>query len=161
MRDVLVTYATRLGAARDIAEAVAAELRSHGDHVRLECMQDAPRVDDAELVVLGSGINAGHFYPEATAWIGAHLHLLAATKVVVFNTCLNAANPAKQDEALGYNTAIAQKTGAIAHATFAGRYEKAKVGRFGQLLLKVLRKPEQDNVDVTAARSWARELFDL
>lgn len=161
MREVLVTYATRLGAARDIAGAIAAELRANGDRVRLECMQDAPRIDGADLVVLGSGINATHFYPEATAWVGAHLQELAATKVVVFNTCLNAANPAKQDEALGYNNAVAQKTGALTHATFAGRYEKAKVGRIGRLLLKVLRKPEQDNVDTAAARRWAQELFEL
>lgn len=161
MRNVLIAYATRLGAAREIAEAIAAELRGQGDHVRLECMQDAPTVGDAELVVLGSGINAGRFYPEATAWISGNRPALEATKVAVFNTCLNAADPDKLDEAAGYNDTIVEMTGAVTAATFAGRYEKSKVGRFGRLLLKVLRKPEQDNVDRAAARRWAQDLSEI
>lgn len=159
MRQVLIAYATRLGAARDIAEALASELRGHGDVVRLECIQDAPGIDGAELVIFGSGINAGHYYPEAVAWLSANESELKATNVAVFNTCLNAANPEKIDEAEGYNAATVATLGAVRSATFAGRYEKAKVGWWARLWLKVLRKQEQDHVDRDAARCWVQALL--
>ncbi len=161
MRNVLIAYATRLGAAHEIADAIARELWSNGDQVRVECLQDAPQVRDAELVVVGSGINAGRFYPEAVAWLNANQPNLESTTVAVFNTCLNAADPGKQDEALGYNASAVELIGAAASATFAGRYEKSKTGFFGRLLLRILRKPEQDNVDRAAARAWAQELVEL
>ena len=34
---------------------------------------------------------------------------LRAVRVAVFNTCLNAADPAKRDDALGYNRAVADR----------------------------------------------------
>ena len=73
----------------------------------------------------------------------------------------NAADPGKQDEALGYNASAVEPIGAAASATFAGRYEKSKTGFFGRLLLRILRKPEQDNVDRAADRAWAQELVEL
>jgi len=129
MRNVLIAYATRLGAAHEIADAIARELRSNGDQVRVECLQDAPQVRDAELVVVGSGINAGRFYPEAVAWLNANQPNLESTTVAVFNTCLNAADPGKQDEALGYNASAVELIGAAASATCGSRSRTTSTGR--------------------------------
>ena len=64
MGTVLIGYATRTGAARDVAEEVAGVLRAVGHDVRLANLEQQPPIDGADLVVVGSGINASAFYPE-------------------------------------------------------------------------------------------------
>ncbi len=161
MGSVLVAYATRTGAARDIAAAVGDALGKAGHRVRVSSLADAPAVDGADLVVIGSGINATAWYPEASAWLDANQAALLATKVAVFNTCLNAADEAKHDDALGYNRVAADAVDAAASQTFAGRYIKEDVGFFQRLLLTVLGKGAQDHVDTRAATAWASELSPL
>lgn len=162
MAKVLIGYATRTGAASDIAETLAAELRASGDEVRLACLKDEdPQVDGVDLVVVGSGIHAGAWYPEASAWLTRHLEALQGARVAVFNTCLNAADSDKREEARGYNQDAIEKVGAIAGESFAGRYEKKRVGLFQRLLFTMMRQPERDLVDRDAARTWARELLAL
>ncbi len=161
MATVLIAFATRSGAARDIATAIDETLRADGHRVRLADLADGPRIEGADLVVVGSGINATAWYPEAAAWMDANQAALLATRVAVFNTCLNAADPAKRDEALGYNQAAAEAVDAAASETFAGRYVKEKAGFFQRVLLAILGKPSQDHVDTDAARAWARDLRAL
>ncbi|QIK72622.1 hypothetical protein G7070_10520 [Propioniciclava coleopterorum] len=161
MGSVLIAYATRSGAAHDIARALEAPLRQGGHRVRLASLADAPTIDGADLVVVGSGINATVWYPEASAWLDAHQAALLATKVAVFNTCLNAADPSKREEALGYNRPAVESVDAAASESFAGRYVKEEVGFFQRLLLAVLGKGSQDHVDTAKAAAWARELLTL
>ena len=128
MGTVLIAYATRASAAADIADAVAEVLRSAGHEVRVADVRTDPGVDGADLVVFGSGINASAYYPEATAWLKAKAADLVSTRLAVYNTCLNAADPEKRDAALAYNDGAATRCGAKASATFGGRYVTAKVG---------------------------------
>lgn len=159
MGKVLIGYATRSGAAADIAEAVADEFRGAGHQVRVANLEDQPRVDDASLVVLGSGINSASWYPEALAWVKESSAELHDTKVAVFNTCLNAADPAKREVALGYNDAVAGRCGSLASETFAGRFEPAKVGFLSKLLARFTGRKAQDHVDGRQAKAWADELL--
>lgn len=161
MGSVLVAYATRTGAARDIATAVGDRLQQAGHRVRISSLADAPAVEGADLVVVGSGINATAWYPEASAWLDANQAALLATRVAVFNTCLNAADATKLDDALGYNRAAVDAVDAAASQTFAGRYIKEDVGFFQRLLLTILGKGAQDHVDTAAATAWAGELAPL
>lgn len=161
MGSVLIGYATRTGAARDVAEEVAGVLRAVGHDVRLANLEQQPPIDGADLVVVGSGINASAFYPEATAWLKANQAELKATAVAVFNTCLNAADPEKRDAALAYNDGAVTRCGAKASATFGGRYVPAKVGWFSKLFAKATGQKAQDHVDAAAAKAWARDLLPL
>lgn len=158
---VLVAYATRSGAALDIATAIDAEIRAAGHRVRLASLAHAPSIDGADLVVVGSGIHATLWYPEASAWLDANQAALLATKVAVFNTCLNAADPNKRSEALAYNRAASDAVGAIASESFAGRYAKEDVGFFQRLLLALMGQADQDHVDTAKAITWAGELTQL
>lgn len=158
MTSILVGYATRTAAARDVAESVADVLRESGHTVRVADLKDQPAVDDAGLVVFGSGIQANNWYPEATTWATTNAEALRATRVAVFNTCLSAADPAGREQASSYNDAMVKLTKAEAHETFAGRYQPAKVGFFARLLMRTMKRAEQDHFDATAARCWAETL---
>ncbi len=161
MGTVLIAYATRTSAAADIADAVAEVLRSAGHEVRVADVRTDPGVDGADLVVFGSGINASAYYPEATAWLKAKATDLVSTRLAVYNTCLNAADPAKQDLALSYNDAVVTRHGALSSAAFAGRYVPAEVGWASKLLALVTRRRAQDHLDADAARAWAEALLPL
>lgn len=158
MGKVLVAYATRGGTARDIAEAVGAELRVTGQEVRVADLKTMPPVDGADLVVVGSGVNAGSWYSEATGWVAAEQGALRATRVAVFNACLNAAEPAKRAESLAYNAAMAERLGAEASESFAGRFVPQHVSWWRRWFLHTMQKPVQDHLDLDAVRAWASTL---
>lgn len=158
MTPVLIAYATRTASARDVALTAAETLRDAGHDVRVEDLKDKPTVDDAGFVILGSGIHAGSWYPEATAWVAAHAQELQARGVAVFNTCLCVLDPAAREQGLGYNATAVQRTGAAFSESFAGRYVPAKVGFLRRLLMRSMRKSAQDHFDPEAVRAWARSL---
>ncbi len=161
MARVLIGWASRAGAATDVAELLADELRKGGHDVAVEDLKGSPVGDGRDLVVLGSGVQAGQWYPEATQWIKANEPQLKKTRVALFNVCLNAADPDKRAEALGYNRAVTTKLSPLVEESFAGRYVPAKVSWLKRIFLRTLQKPGQDHVDETAVRSWGRKLGEL
>jgi menaquinone-dependent protoporphyrinogen oxidase len=61
---VWVTVASKYGATREVADAIAEELRRSHD-VRLRDAEEADGFDDAGAVVLGSAVYAGHWLEPA------------------------------------------------------------------------------------------------
>lgn len=161
MGRVLIGWASRAGAARDVAEAVASELRRAGHDVVVASLKESPSAGGFDLVVLGSGVQAGQWYPEATAWISAHRTELTGARVAVFNVCLNAANPSKRHESLGYNKAVVGKLSPVAQESFGGRYVPETVSWFKRQFLRTLQKPPQDHVDEHVVRAWGRTLAGI
>ena len=159
MATVLIGYATRSYAAKDVAAAIADEFSQAGHDARAVDLADKPAIDGAALVILGSGINSGSWYPEAVAWISDHADELVDAKVAVFNTCLNAADPTKRESAIAYNSTYVDKLDAVSSETFAGRYLKEKAGFFSRLFAKATGQKEEDLVDLGQARAWGRGLI--
>lgn len=158
MARVLVAYASRSGAAEDIAGAVAEVARGVGHDVTLSDLREKPALD-ADLVVVGSGIQAGTWYPEALGWLAGNAEALRSTGVAVFNACLNAADPAKRSDAVGYNRVHADKVGAVASESFPGRFVPSKVGFFRRVFLKTMQQQPQDHLDLDAVRAWAGDVL--
>lgn len=140
---------------------VVDELRLAGHDVDIADLKTSPSAHDRDLVVLGSGIQAGQWYPEAVAWASAHGAQSAGGPVALFNVCLNAADPAKRDESLGYNNVVAGRLTPVAQESFGGRYVPERVSWVKRIFLKGLQKPRQDHVDEVAVRAWARSLDEL
>lgn len=161
MGRVLIGWASRAGAAHDVADMLGDELRAIGHDVVVVDLKTRPTPLRHDLVVLGSGVQAGQWYSEATAWVSANAEDLAATRVALFNVCLNAANGDKRDESLGYNRPVAARVQPVAEESFAGRYVPEKVSMFKRLFLRTMQQSAQDHVDEAAVRAWARALMEL
>ncbi|RMB61540.1 flavodoxin domain-containing protein [Tessaracoccus antarcticus] len=161
MARILIGWASRAGAASDIAALLADELRALGHDVDVADLRTRPDASSRDLVVLGSGIQAGQWYPEASAWVAANESTLSTTRVALFNVCLNAAQPSKRDESLGYNKAVLSRVDPVALESFAGRYAPDKVTWFKRLFLRTLQQSAQDHVDEKAVRAWGREIVEL
>lgn len=158
MTSVFIGYATRSGASHDIAAVVSETLETIGCKALMADLRDQPALDDADLVVLGSGIQGGVWYPEATAWLAAHEEELRHRRVAVFNACLNAAKPGKRDDSLAYNDEAVKRTGAQISESFPGRFVPAKVGFFRRVFLRVMQQEPQDHLDLAVVRAWAAAL---
>ena len=161
MARVLIGWASRAGTATDVAHVLASELRGAGHHVDVINVKEDPGAADRDLVVLGSGIQAGQWYPEAMAWFSSHGTQFSGTRVALFNVCLNAADSSKRDECLSYNRAMLENLTPVAQESFAGRYVPEKVSWIKRQFLRTLQKPAQDHVDEAAIRAWGRTLAVL
>lgn len=162
MANVLVGYATRAGATKDVAEAIANGIGQAGHSVEVVDLKSPVDADGIDAVVVGSGIQAGVMYSEALDFLDRNATTLDGRPVAIFNVCMTASDPAQHEAALAYNKAAVGRAGnVVAQAAFAGRYVPAKVSWWKRWLLKGLNKSAQDNVDATKAQAWGREVAGL
>jgi menaquinone-dependent protoporphyrinogen IX oxidase len=82
---VLVTYATRYGSTRKVAESIAATLRSRGHKVELRAAEQAGDVAPFDAVVLGSPVFNQRWLPEANEFVNRNLNTLANRRVWLFS----------------------------------------------------------------------------
>jgi menaquinone-dependent protoporphyrinogen oxidase len=81
---VLVTYGTKHGSTREVAEAIAATLRNAGSDVALEPAGAVRDVTPYDAVVLGGSLYAGRWHPDARHLLSRHREELARRPVAVF-----------------------------------------------------------------------------
>lgn len=159
MNRVLIGYATRAGSTRDVAGILADEFRTLDCDVDVvDLARSKPSASGYDLVVVGSGINAGLWFSEATSWARTQAPDLSSVPVAVFNVCMYVAEPDRREETLAYNTQVAKMLDPVASESFAGRYDPEKVNWFKRLLMRSMKKSAQDDVDPATIRAWAREL---
>ncbi len=82
---VLLVYATRHGSTREVAQAVAEELRRAGAEVELCEASSAPAPDGYDAVVLGAPMIMG-WHKEARRYVKAHRQALARLPWALFVT---------------------------------------------------------------------------
>ena len=123
---VLVTAASKHGATREIAEAIARVLDEHG--VSAECV-DLDKVGDLgryEAVVLGSAVYMGQWLKEARSFIDWYAGELAERPTWLFSSGPIVGDPPKPDpadEAAGIHALEAAH--AREHKLFAGKVTRA------------------------------------
>ncbi len=83
---VLVAYASRLGSTVGIAERIASRLRSHGLDASAEEVAAVGAPVGYDAFVVGSGVYAGHWLKEATAFVDRNSGILATGPVWLFSS---------------------------------------------------------------------------
>lgn len=86
MTRILVAYASKMGATREIAEAISDELRNRGLSVDLRDMRQTISLNDYDAVVLGSAVYSSRWRPEATRFVRHHADGLASRAVWLFES---------------------------------------------------------------------------
>lgn len=94
---VLVAFASRYGATRQIAQQIGAVLTVAGHDVRVRPAAEVGDVRDHEAFVLGSSVYRGHWMEQATAFAEQHLTELADRPVWLFSSGMLADGPAPTD----------------------------------------------------------------
>ncbi|MHB0874409.1 MAG: flavodoxin domain-containing protein [Anaerolineae bacterium] len=163
---VLVTYATRYGSTREVAEAVAATLRERGLDAAVEPAKDVISLDAYGAVVLGAPLYIGSWHKDVDRFLTRHREALAGRPLAIF-----ALGPLDMDEK-GWQGArdmldkALAKTGWLTPVSlelFGGKYGPAKLNLLDKIIAALPASPlhglpASDVRDWAAIRAWASDL---
>ncbi len=159
----LVAYASRHGATRELAEALARDLMASDDARRVGlyaaavAAESRPDPSNWDAVVLGSAVYAGRWLPAAHEFAVRHAGLLRRRPLWLFSSGPIGEPPFPPDEPHDAGTL----TGMLAprgHRVFPGRLDVALLGFAERAMVTAMRAPLGDFRDWDAVRAWAGEI---
>jgi menaquinone-dependent protoporphyrinogen oxidase len=160
---VLVLYATRGGATRELAEQVAQELEQAGLAVDLQPVTTPVDVASYRAVVLGSTLYFQRLMPEALRFLTQHADILAQRPLVIFSVGaeMRKGTPAADQAAKTWvrrSLAALRTIQSVALEHFAGAVELRRLGFWWRLLVLITFGERGDWRDIPAVRAWGRAL---
>lgn len=154
---VLVAYASRYGATRQIAQHIAAVLTVAGHDVRVRPTTAVADVRGHEAVILGSSVYRGHWMEQATTFADLHKDALAERPTWLFSSGLLGPDQAPHDL-----DRLAAVLGARDRRVFGGALEVDRLDLVDRVLrLKPARRRalrQGDSRDWSGIESWAHEI---
>ena len=156
---VLVTASSRHGSTAGIADAIADGLTKRGIEARMVSPEDIMGLDAYTAVVIGSAVYAGHWLEEGRTLVDSHAAGLRDLPVWLFSSGpLGEPGHLKPEEETVDAAPIVEATGAIAHRTFAGKLDKAKLKFTERAMVIAFKAPEGDFRDWEAIDAYAGEI---
>jgi menaquinone-dependent protoporphyrinogen oxidase len=150
--------ASRHGSTRDIARAIADQLRAARFTVDLRDVSAVRDIDGYDAVILGSAVYMGNWLPEARAFVDVHHEQLTHVPTWLFSSGpLGRENPLPAGDP-NCLTELMQMTGARDHQTFAGKLDRANLRFVERFAAKMVKAPEGDFRDWGTIRLWARAI---
>ena len=157
---VLVTYASRHGSTRGIAERIAETIQRQGLEVSLRPIGQDGSVEQYDAYVIGSAAYMTSWLKEATAFVRAHERLLAGKPVWLFSSGpVGDGKSTRHPETVPHPDGVdqlADEIGARGRAMFGGRVDSAQGGFAMAIMAKA--GLEGDWRDLPRVRSWALEI---
>ena len=84
--DILVTYASKYGATKEIAEKIGEELRQSGLQVDVVSVRGIRNLNPYKAIILGSAVYVGKWQNEAVEFLQTHEKILAERPVWLFSS---------------------------------------------------------------------------
>ena len=162
---VLVTYGSHLGSTARIAERIASVLGEAGLGVTVLPAADADADDGTgafDAFVIGGGTYAGHWHPDAVAFVRHHAEILGSHPVWLFSSGPLGSAPVSEAREPAELAELIPAVRPRAHAVFAGAYDRAALdgSELGRIERFVARRfiPEGDWRDWPSIEAWARSI---
>ncbi len=149
---ILVTYASRHGSTRGIAERIAGELERSGAEVDLHPIQDVELLTTYDAVVLGSAVYFGSWLKPAVEFARRHRADLAQRPVWVFSSgpVGDAVLPPPRETAELQDVIHPRD-----HRVFAGALDAGQLRLSERLITKVVHAPATDSRNWAEITTWA------
>lgn len=155
---ILIAVASKHGSTREIAQTIAEDLCTQGLAVDLQDAGEVSSVAGYQAVVLGSGIYAGSWLPEAKRFAEQHRTELARLPVWLFSSGpIGLEDPQPHDDP----QKLAAPLGDVIvrdHRIFVGKLDRQQLGFGERLIARVVSAPEGDFRDWEAIHQWADEI---
>ena len=155
---VLVAYASRRGSTREIAERIAARLRSHGMEVHLDPLLGREQVGHFQAVVLGSPIYSRRWERESVDFCRRNARSLAGHAVWTFSVGWpgTAADTTTRDAR--HLDEVHRLVPARGHRYFHGALDAADLPLVQRLVFRMRRGRTGDLRDWAAIDAWTDEI---
>jgi len=154
----LMTYASKHGSTREIATAVAEELRTAGHIVDVRDVQDVSTLEPYDGAIVGSAVYMGNWMAEAKQFIESHQQWLASHPLWLFSSGpLGAENPQPVGDPNGI-AELLETTGARGHRVFVGKLEKDGLSLGEKVIVRAVKAPYGDFREWQAVRAWAHDI---
>ncbi len=166
---ILITYASRAGSTRGVAEGIAQTLAEKGISVEVRPMREVKDLTPYGAVVAGSAIQNQSWLPEAMQFVRAHRAELNRKPFAIFMVCMTLAmkNEEWRREAHveDWLAPVRVLVKPVSEGYFAGALDISKVMTFGDRVkfrASVLTGvwSEGDHRDWLAIQDWASSLPD-
>ena len=131
----LILYATKHGAAEDIAKRIAAQM-DNADIYNLK-QGDISQLEDYDCVIVGSSVYAGAFRKEAKVYLAQNAEKLCEKKLGLF---LCAMSESEGDKVLKANVPEDVIKAATAASALGGAFDPKKGNFFERLIMKAVTK---------------------
>ena len=155
---VLVTYASKHGSTRGIAERISAQLKQMGKETDVRSVDAVSDVGSYQAFVIGSAIYYGSWMKEATEWVHRNQAILANRPVWLFSsgplgTDIQDAEQ-QPKEIVDFQKTINPRD----HQVFFGSLDHNKLSFTERMVLKAVRAHEGDYRDWAAIDAWAESI---
>jgi menaquinone-dependent protoporphyrinogen oxidase len=154
---VLVTYASKYGSTREVAEAIAGTLRDHLLRVVVQPSDEVEDLGEYSGVVLGGGIYMGRWHPDARRFIKHFEDDLRGVPVALFALGPTDDDPEHRAGSEKQFASMLEKVPLepVATALFGGAIDPRK------LSFPFNHMPAADVRDWDAIRAWAADVADV
>ncbi len=161
---ILVAYATKHGATKEIAEKIGEILRQSGHTVDISPVKQVSDLKSYEAVVLGSGVYIGQWRKEAGAFIKLFKKELAERPVWFFSSGpTGEGDPVKLTKGWSFPKSLLpvadyiQPRGVV---VFHGDLDEEKLSTLEKWALKKVKAPLGDFRDWDAIAAWAAKIAE-
>jgi menaquinone-dependent protoporphyrinogen oxidase len=156
---VLVATASRHGATKEIAQAIAVRLRERGHDVDVADPADVTSLVGYGAVVLGSAVYAGNWMKYAREFASRNADALSHARVWLFSSG-PLDDPTSEVLSSARLDALTTTTGSRDHHVFAGRLDRSELNRAERLLTKMVHAPDGDFRDWDDVARWSDQIAD-
>lgn len=157
---ILVAYASKHGGTEGIATAIAERLQERGHQSVARPVDEVPGIDDADAVVLGSGIYAGSWIKDATSFAERHAADLRKVPVWLFSSGPLGEQVVDDEEQPRQLGELRERLSPRDHRVFFGALDRAKLSFPERMIVKAVKAPEGDFRDWDAIAAWADGIAD-
>jgi len=156
---ILVIYASGLGSTAEIAVAIGETLGNNGVSVDVKPIQENPRIEDYQTVLLGSAVRHGNWLPEAVDFVKANQGILNKLPLALFTVHItNLGNDsASVQNRKAFLNQVRPLLQPVDEVFFAGKFDR----RGAALLLPGLLAhfvPTMDFRDFKKVRAWTESI---
>ena len=161
---VLVTFATRYGSTREVAQKIADTLKESGIEVDFQLIREVRSVEKYQAVVLGAPLYMFRWHKDARRFLSKHRKEIVQRPIAIFALGpIHDEEKEWQDVQKQLDKALAKYPwlNPAAVEIFGGRFDPARL-RFPYSFLPAMKKiPASDIRDWAKIKSWAENLRDL